>query len=96
MDNYQLPPDKLHKEDKLIQQIVRNNGYDTPIGKITCNNHKHKRGIAKIQWFKFTYVGKETRAITKVSKNTKIRVTYSTNNSPRKPLTKTPPTQEQI
>jgi hypothetical protein len=33
-------------------------------------------------------VGKETRAITKVFKNTRIRVTYSTNNTLRKLLTK--------
>jgi hypothetical protein len=96
MNNYQLPSDKLQKEDKLIQQILRNNGYDTPKRKITCNNYKHKPGITKMQWSKFTYVGKETRAITKVFKNTKIRITYSTNNSLRKLLTKIPPTQEQI
>jgi hypothetical protein len=33
-------------------------------------------------------VGKETRAISKVFKNTMIRVTYSTNNTPKKLLTK--------
>jgi hypothetical protein len=41
-----------------------------------------------MQWHKLTYIGKETRAITKVFKNTKIRVTYSTNNTLRKLLTK--------
>ena len=33
----------------------------------------------KTHWSKFTYFGKETRAITKVFKNTRIKVTYSTN-----------------
>jgi hypothetical protein len=88
MNNYQLPSDKIQKEDNLVQQILHNNGYDTPIRKTACTNYKHKPSIAKTQWSKFTYVGKETRAITKVFKNTKLRVTYSMNNTLKKLLTK--------
>jgi hypothetical protein len=69
MNNYQLPPDKIQKEDNLIQQILYKNRYDTPIRKTICTNHKHKPGTEKTQWSKFTYLGKETRTITKVFKN---------------------------
>jgi len=37
-------------------------------------------------WARFTYCGRETRAITKVFKNNKIRVTYSTKNTLKKLL----------
>jgi hypothetical protein len=88
INNSQLPPDKIQKEENLIQQILHNNGHNTPIWKTTYSDNKHKPNIEKTQWTKFTYMGKETTAITKVFKNTKIMVTYSTNNTLRKLLTK--------
>jgi hypothetical protein len=81
MNNYQLPPDKTQKEINLIQHILHNSGDDTPIGKTTSSNQEHKPNTEKRQWSRFTYAGKETRAISKVFKNTMIRVTYSTNNT---------------
>jgi hypothetical protein len=42
----------------------------------------------KTHWSKFTYFGKETRSFTKVFKNTRIKVTYSTNSTLEKLLTK--------
>jgi hypothetical protein len=88
MNNYQLPPDKTQKDINLIQQILNNNGYNTPIGKPTSSNQEHKPNTEKRQWSRFTYAGKETSAISKVFKNTTIRVTYSTNNTLKKLLTK--------
>jgi hypothetical protein len=35
----------------------------------------------KIHWVKFTYIGKETRAITKAFRNTNVNITFSTNNT---------------
>jgi hypothetical protein len=43
-----------------------------------------------MHWSKFTYFGKETRAITKVFKNTRIEVAYSNKNTLEKLLTKKP------
>ena len=48
-----------------------------PKAYIEGRNKKKK----KTQWTKFTYVGKETRAITKAFKNTNMKITYSTNNT---------------
>jgi len=86
MNNYQLSPDKTQIEDYLIQQILHNNGYNTPTRRTTSNNKKHEHNIAETLCTKFTYIGRETRAITKVFKNTKVKVTYSTNNTLRKLL----------
>ena len=86
MNNYQLPPDKTQKEDNIIQQILHNNGYNTPICKTVNNNKKHESNIEKSLWTKFTYSARETRAITKVFKNNKVKVTCSTKNTLRKLL----------
>ena len=41
---------------------------------------KKKRDIQKRKWAKFTYIGKETRFITKLFKNTDVKVTFTTDN----------------
>jgi hypothetical protein len=35
----------------------------------------------KTKWVKFTYIGRETRAITKIFKNTNVKVTFGTDNT---------------
>ena len=60
------------------------------------NQHPAPRNIKK-EWRKHTVLNKETRAITKVFKNTRIKVTYSTNTTLEKLLTKKHhPPQRQI
>lgn len=44
------------------------------------DNHTH-------YWATFTFVGKETKTITKLFKNTKIKIVYKTSNSLQKRLT---------
>jgi hypothetical protein len=46
----------------------------------------HEPTSEKTLWARLTYYGRETRAITKVFKNTKIKVTYSTRNTLKKLL----------
>jgi len=53
----------------------------------TVYSKKCVHGTNKTQWSKFTYIGKETRAITKMLKNTRVKVAYSTNNTLEKLLT---------
>jgi hypothetical protein len=38
------------------------------------------------KWARFTYVGKETKYITKLFKNTTVRITYTTHNTIHKLL----------
>jgi uncharacterized FlaG/YvyC family protein len=40
-----------------------------------------KKDKDKTQWVKFTYVGKETRDITKAFKNTNVSISFRTNNT---------------
>jgi len=47
----------------------------------STHTHTHKRA-------RFTYVGKETRYITKVRKDTNVAVAFTTNNTIGKHLTK--------
>jgi len=51
---------------------------------------KHKKKVQvqrteKTKWAKFTYIGRETRFITKAFKNTKVRIAFTTDNTIKKP-----------
>jgi hypothetical protein len=88
LNSYQVSHDKRVKECRIIQDILHNNGYNTSILKSISSSKKHKSRSEKTHWSKFTYFGKETRAVTKVFKNTRIKVAYSTKNTLEKLLTK--------
>ena len=81
LNSYQLSHEKREKESKIIQDILHNNEYNTSVLKSISSSKKHKSGTEKTHWSKFTYFGKENRAVTKVFKNTRIKVTYSTKNT---------------
>jgi hypothetical protein len=89
MNTYHLSPKKWQGEKNKIQQILENNGYKTTTLEDTSRREKPRQNENKnkTQWAKFTYTGKETRAITKAFKNTSLKIAYSTNNSVRKLLT---------
>jgi hypothetical protein len=87
MNTYYLSPGKWQKENNNIQQILKTNGYTTTILENTSRREKSKQEKNKTKWAKFTYTGKETRAITKALKNTKLRIAYSTNSTIGKLLT---------
>jgi len=72
-----------------VRQILVNNKYD-PLP--TILEHKGKKRIHNTQtekrkWARFTYVGKKTRFITKLFKDTNITVAFTTNNTIGKRLT---------
>jgi hypothetical protein len=81
IDTYNLDQAKRQKEMNTIKQIVENNKYETSIlNKIRNKRGKQEKDNRK-KWAKFTYTGKETRFITKLFKNTDVKVAYTTNNS---------------
>jgi hypothetical protein len=88
MNSYQLSRDKMEKEGKIIQDILHNSGYNASTLKSLSSTKKHRSETEKTHWCKFMYISKETRAITKILKNTRVKVTYSTNNTLEKLLTK--------
>ena len=65
----------------MIKQIVQNNGYEVSIlENINCTSSRQKKDFCNKKWAKFTYVGRETRQITKFFQNTGVEVSYITNN----------------
>jgi len=74
LNSYQLSREKRDKEKIIIQEILQNNGYNTSVLESVSSSKKHKRETEKTHWSKFTYFGKETRAITKVFKNTRKKL----------------------
>jgi hypothetical protein len=93
MNSYRLNKDNKRTEKQVIEQIITNDGYDTSIiqrikkpGKKKNNNNNNN----KDSWAKFTYFGKETRAITKLFKETQLRIAFKVNNTVSKRLTPKP------
>jgi hypothetical protein len=42
---------------------------------------EERKVMEKAKWSKFTYAGKETRVIMKIFKNTKVKVSFTTDNT---------------
>ena len=68
MVSYQLAPENLEKEQHKILQILNNNKYDTSILRTLNTKKRNKHREEKTKWAKFTYVGRETRAVTMIFK----------------------------
>ena len=65
-----------------MKQIIHNNKYDISIlSRVHNNKIKQEQDNRQKRWAKFTYAGSETRHITKLFRNTNIKVTYTTNNN---------------
>jgi hypothetical protein len=81
MKTYKLTPESRQKEENTVQQILVNNNYDVSTLNKFSKEKKQKRDTQKEKWAKFTYVGKETRFITKLFKNTNVKVRFATINT---------------
>ena len=87
MNSYHSTPEKWQKEKNTTQQMVKSNGYNKKICENQLTTRKTNQDTNKIWWAKFTYTGKEVRAIAKLFKNTIIKIAYSTNSTIEKILT---------
>ena len=89
IETYQLTPKNNEKEKGTVEQILANNKYDPHLLTIEPKKKKHDHSTQpqKQSWANFTYVGKGTRFITKLFKHTKVKVTFSTNNTISRHLT---------
>ena len=81
MISYQLAHESVQKEHDTILQILKSNKYDTSIIRAINTKRGQKHREEKIKWVKFTYIGRETRVVTKLFKNTNVRVTFGTDNT---------------
>jgi hypothetical protein len=56
--------------------------YDvTILNKLYCTKNKRKQDTQRTKWAKFTYIGKETKLITALFKNTNDKITFTTKNT---------------
>jgi len=80
MNIYKLNATNKEKENNAIKHILHNNKYDTYIlNRFTKTEPKEKHYTTKCA--KFTYVGKETKFITKLFKDSSLEITFTTRNT---------------
>jgi hypothetical protein len=80
-DTYSLNNDNRESENNIIHQILYNNSYDTTLlhkPPKTITHHNDTTHDKK--WVRLTYVGKETRFITKLFKNSSALISYTKRN----------------
>ena len=79
-NTYPLNSSNKQKELRTIQQILLANNYEPDfIPKLTHANHTpDTQSTNGKRWSRFTYIGKETRYITKLFKNSNIGIAYTT------------------
>jgi hypothetical protein len=85
MKTYKLTPENRQKERDNIWQISLSNKYDTSLNKFSKGKGQ-KQDNQRHKWAKFTHVGKETRFITKLFKNTDEKIAFTTDNTTEKCL----------
>jgi hypothetical protein len=89
MDTYYLKDDSKKTELNTIKHILTNNRYETPILKqFNKSTTKANPNNNKTTWAKFTYIGRQTKFISKLFKETPVRISYTTDNSIKKHLSK--------
>jgi hypothetical protein len=95
-NSYPTSTRSKQKEQQIIQHILHTNNYNphtTP--KLTEHTTDIQQNTTK-KWAKFTYIGKETRFITKLFKKTDIRITYTTKDNLRHLLNSQPNNKRDI
>jgi hypothetical protein len=89
-NKHPMSPVEKRKENNTIYTIASNNGYDVHTTMNLCqpkkavNQTKVTDKPLKDKWTKFTYFGKQIRTLTKIFKNTNIKIAYTTNNTIKK------------
>jgi hypothetical protein len=83
MNTYSISINNKYQEIFVqhIKIILQNNNYPTihiPKHRTKQNKNKTSNIIQKQKWATFTYVGKETRTIPRLFKNTNIKLAYKT------------------
>jgi hypothetical protein len=80
-DTYILNDNNKQKENEAICHILCNNKYDTSTlnkCKRTDNKKENETNTQGQKWDKFTYIGKETRTITKLFRDSNIKIAFTT------------------
>jgi hypothetical protein len=81
-DTYNLNDTSRTQENNIIHQILHNNNYGTTFPQKTPKTPTQpNKSTPDKKWTRFTYFRKETGFITKLFKNTSVKVTYTTRNT---------------
>jgi hypothetical protein len=90
-NTYDLNEYNKKAEHGTIKHILKKNSYDASVIKqLSKTKPKVKHNKNKNLWAKFTYVGRETKFIPKLFKESSVKVTYTTNNTISKCLSMKP------
>jgi hypothetical protein len=70
-------------EKYIIKKILHNNKYDTAIlnkvsREITKKEQEYEKGKSRTRWVKVIYFGKQTKFITKLLKNSNLKIYFKT------------------
>jgi hypothetical protein len=84
MNTYPISANNKHRELQKIETILMNNNY--PQHKYVQQQRKTNKNTTtnttqKKKWTTFTYIGKETRTIAKLFRNTNTKIAYRTTNT---------------
>jgi len=86
MKTYKLTPEGRQKERDNIWQILLNNKHDAFSLKKFNKQKEQKQNNQMKKWAKFTYDGKVTGFITKLCKDTNVKIAFNTDNTIEKCL----------
>ena len=83
LHSYNLAPEEKSKELNIIHNILYNNAFHLNIYKSTSQKTKNSPHTEQTRqkWATFTYFGKMTNLITRIFKNTDVKIAYRTRNS---------------
>jgi hypothetical protein len=81
MNKYSITHNNKINEETIIKTILNNNNYPQIIIQQNQKPPKKKNNENKRKWATFMFFGPETRTITKLFKNTEIRILYRTKNN---------------
>jgi len=87
----------FRRRKKITRHILSKNKYDISLVNRLAKAKKNEKQLPTTTRAKFTYIGKETKFITKLFKDSPIKITFTTRNTIKRLLsTKPHPIQEQF
>jgi hypothetical protein len=87
MKTYKLTPESRLKQRDNIWQFLLNNKYSASSLEKFNTEKRIGQDIQRKEWAKFTYIGKETRFVTTLFKNTNVKIAFTTDSTIEKCLT---------
>jgi hypothetical protein len=85
-DTFPISTEYKQEETKIINTIMYSNGYTSNTLLRKKRKQTNKTPIRTKKWAVFIYVGKESRIIIKLFRNTNIHIAYKTRNTIQKHL----------